>query len=120
MATGVFDSLVQITVGKGNKVYFWKDHWLHGRSVSDIAPNVLRLVSTRHRNTRTVQVALIHNKWVEDIAGVLSPDAAVECVHLWALIEDFTRHRNYEEEDAFRWPCSSTGLYTAKSTYKRL
>jgi hypothetical protein len=120
MDAGVFDSLVQITVGKGNKVYFWKGRWLLGRSISDIAPNVLRLVSTRRWNARTVQVALIHNKWVEDIAGVLSPDAAMECVHLWALIEDFSCHRNSEDDDAFRWPCSSTGLYTAKSTYKRL
>jgi hypothetical protein len=120
MATSVFDSLVQIKVGKGSKVFFWKDRWLNGRAVGDFAPKVLQLVSTRRRNSRTVEVALIHHKWVEDIAGDLSHEASVECVRLWALIVDFGLRRNADDEDAFSWPCSPTGLYSASSTYNRL
>jgi hypothetical protein len=120
MATSVFDSLVQIKVGKGSKVYFWKDRWLNGRAVGDFAPKMLQLVSTHRRNSRTVEVALIHHKWVEDIAGDLSHEASVECVRLWALIVDFGLRRNADDEDAFSWPCSPTGLYSASSTYNRL
>jgi hypothetical protein len=58
------------------------------------------------------------HKWVEDIAGTLSPVAAAECICLWAYIVGL--RRNSEEEDAFRWTCSLSGVYSAKATYKRL
>jgi hypothetical protein len=47
------------------------------------------------------------HKWVEDIAGTLSPVAAAECICLWAYIVGL--RRNSEEEDAFRWTCSLLG-----------
>jgi hypothetical protein len=120
LATEVFDSLVHIQAGKGDKLFFWKDRWLAGRSVKDIAPLVWQLVSTRRRNARTVQVALIQNKWMEDIVGTLSPFAAMECVRLWLCIAEVDGSRDTEGEDVFSWPCSPNGIYSAKATYDRL
>jgi hypothetical protein len=37
MASATFDSLIHIRVGKGDKVLFWKDRWLNGSAVGDIA-----------------------------------------------------------------------------------
>ena len=35
----VFDTLVHIEVGPGDKVLFWRDKWIHGCSAMDIAPS---------------------------------------------------------------------------------
>ena len=58
----VFHSLASITVGRGNKVFFWRDRWIDGRSVLDIAPLVIQAVPTLIKNKRTVSDALLdHN-----------------------------------------------------------
>jgi hypothetical protein len=113
-------SIAQIQIGKGDRVLFWKDRWLMGSSVGDIAPHVLAQVCSRRCNCWTIQVALIHNKWIQDIQGPLIPEAAGECAHIWLCIMRSAEGRNMEEEDTFCWPCSSKGQYSAKSTYNRL
>lgn len=50
----VFDSLVSITVREGNKVYFWRDWWIHGVSVEDIAPLIYARVDTDTENHKTI------------------------------------------------------------------
>jgi hypothetical protein len=120
LAMEVFDSLVHIQAGKGDKVFFWKGRWLAGRSVRDIAPLVRQIVSSKRRNARTVQVALIQNKWMEDIVGALAPLVALECVQLWLCIAKIDGSRKAEGEDVFTWPCSPNGIWSAKATYDRL
>ena len=46
MAKSVFDSLVKITVGNGQRVMFWTDRWILGMAVIDIAPALLAKVAT--------------------------------------------------------------------------
>ena len=50
----VFNSLIKITLGVGDRVLFWNDGWIHGFTISEIAPAFLTLVSTRARSNRTV------------------------------------------------------------------
>ena len=65
----VFNSMVKIKVGTGKRVFFWKDRWIHGFTVGEIAPTIMELVNTCARNTRTVQQALIDNAWSQDVLG---------------------------------------------------
>jgi hypothetical protein len=116
-AREVFDSLIQITVGQGNRVLFWWDKWIDGHEIADIAPTIASKIKTRCRNSRTVEQALTANRWAEDIPGTLSEEESQECITIWAALNMF--QRNPEAEDCFRWP-SKTGVYTAKSTYKCL
>ena len=118
MARAVFDSLVRIQVGRGDKVRFWMDRWIEGRSVSEIAPAVFQLVPVRRRNSRTVQEALMDSRWTLDLVGELPMEGFVQCVELCAAILQV--ERDIEVEDQFTWPCSSSGQYTARSTYARL
>jgi hypothetical protein len=120
MASEVFQALVQISVGKGSKVLFWKDRWLAGYSVQDIAPLIFEQVSTRRRNARTVQVALAQNRWRDDIHGELSHAAAAEYARLELAIADIDMTRDVEADDVFSWPCSASSIYSAKATYERL
>jgi hypothetical protein len=71
-ARDVFDSLVQITVGDGNKVLFWRDQWIEGRGADDIAPLITRKVKTQAYNARTVTQGCVDNSWIMDIQGNLT------------------------------------------------
>jgi hypothetical protein len=74
MANAVFDSLVKIKVGKGDRVLFWHDRWLQGLCVKDIAPAVWDAVTVRRRKKRTVEEALTNDRWTTDIRGELLVD----------------------------------------------
>src|SRR4051812_26171784 len=49
-----FDSLVSIVIGDGREALFWRDRWILGRGIMDIAPNLSAFVHTRAANSRTV------------------------------------------------------------------
>ena len=66
-ARRVFDSLVSITVGKGDKVLFWRDRWIHGFAVKDIPPTLTHGVCAKVRNTSTVAQALQEESWTQDL-----------------------------------------------------
>lgn len=117
-ARGVFDSFIKITVGDGSKVLFWKDRWIHGVAVADIAPLLLQSVSTRNRNRRTVQHVLIDNAWTDDVHGELSFLGHMQVYELCQAMA--TVDRNTEMPDRFEWPCDVSGNYTTALTYKRL
>jgi hypothetical protein len=68
--------MVKILMGDGMTVYFWNDNWIDGRSMSDIAPIVLSLVSTRCKNNRMVTDALIEHRWIADILDHLDLEAS--------------------------------------------
>jgi hypothetical protein len=117
-AKEVFDRFIRIQVGNGNKILFWSDSWIGGRSVRHIAPLILQSVPTRTQNRRTVAQALVENRWVDDIQGELTAEAARQCVQLWACIN--LVDRDIEEDDVLSWSCSANGVYSAKSTYDML
>ena len=58
VAKGIFDSLVHIQLGDGKFLLFWRDRWINGTTVAEIAPLVLEKVTTRCVNERTVHDAL--------------------------------------------------------------
>ncbi|KAM0911282.1 hypothetical protein ACQ4PT_013589 [Festuca glaucescens] len=117
-ARQVFDSLVNITVGDGCRALFWRDRWIDGRAAEDFAPGLLLTVSTRARNMRTVAQALVDNRWLSDIPGTLATRGAREVIALWVAVNNI--QRNVNTPDVFKWPWTSSGQYSAKSTYTML
>ncbi|KAE8777809.1 Serine/threonine-protein kinase CTR1 [Hordeum vulgare] len=117
-ARQVFDSLVLIKVGVGSRVLFWRDRWIHGFAIFDIAPLIHSSVDTRTRNRRTVLEALTNNRWLQDIHGNVSFTAQLQLMHLVHVIGSV--QRDVQTPDAFSWPCDKSGVYTARSTYQRL
>ena len=59
--TSIFNSLSSIKVGKGEIVLIWTDMWVEGSTVEQMAPMIFSLVSTRRRNSRTVEEAMQEN-----------------------------------------------------------
>jgi hypothetical protein len=117
-AAAVFDSLVCIKVGDGANTMFWTDQWIRGQAVVDIAPMVFAAVSTQSKNKRTVRDALRNQNWVKDVRGNLDLQGISQCLLLLASV--CTLERDPSSPDQFSWPWSSTGQYTARSTYRML
>ncbi|XP_071677028.1 uncharacterized protein [Lolium perenne] len=117
-ATDTFNSLVSITVGDGAQTWFWKDRWVHGAAIIDFAPVVLASVSTRRKNSRTVQDAVHNHGWINDVGEGLGQEGLKQCVCIFALISYFAMDAN--TPDSFSWPWSPTGCYSAQYTYRML
>ena len=52
--SAIFRALTFWSVGCGDKCMFWTDHWIDGRSVSEIAPQLFQLIPERRRKIHTV------------------------------------------------------------------
>jgi hypothetical protein len=117
-ARQVFDSLVQIMVGDGRRTLFWRDRWIDGKHATDVAPTLAGKIKTRAYNSRTVAQAMENNRWTGDFKEPLSEAEARDCVRLWLAVREVRREET--GDDQFRWPWSSSGVYTARSTYKML
>jgi hypothetical protein len=46
-------------VGNGTNTKFWKDKWLHGQRIADLAPRLLAAIHKWIGNIRTMSDALI-------------------------------------------------------------
>ncbi|KAJ1268378.1 hypothetical protein BS78_07G130200 [Paspalum vaginatum] len=90
MARALFDVAVNITVGNGERTLFWSDRWVQGKTIADIAPNLLRVVpppTPRIVNSHTVCQALNNRSWVFDIRGALMVQVLTEYLHIWDLVD---------------------------------
>jgi hypothetical protein len=93
-------------VGDDAQTFFWRDNWLDGRSIEDLAPTLVTLINPWAPRTRTVAQVLTDRQWVRDISGALSVMALVEYLHLWdrlALVQLNTR------EDVILWRWTTDG-----------
>ncbi|XP_073362603.1 uncharacterized protein [Aegilops tauschii subsp. strangulata] len=112
-AKAVFDTLVDIKVGSGERVLFWKDRWIHGAAAADIAPLLVTLVPARTVNRRTVCQALDGASWTQDFEGNTSFTALIQLMHLAHAIN--TVPRDPDQPNSFTWPLTTSGSYSAKS-----
>jgi len=74
----MFAVSVVTSVGNGQKTLFWTDHWLHGYSIENLAPNVFKCIPPRLRKSRTVNEALNGLTWVSDIRRALGWQGLVD------------------------------------------
>jgi hypothetical protein len=106
-------------VGNGAITYFWKDRWLDGKRVQEIAPLVAAMVPKRILNKRTMLEALTEEKWVEDIpGGEISMAALIQYLDLWDILNSVELDEDIPDKHICRF--SSSGQYTTKSAYDTL
>ena len=55
---------VYTEVGDGANTLFWKDRWLAGKNIQELAPKIFCLVSKRRIGRRTVMEAVTAEKWI--------------------------------------------------------
>lgn len=110
-----FASLVHWKLGDGNRVLFWKDRWIQGLRIAEIAPLVVGQVRTQTVNRRLVRDGLTASNWINDIKGELSTDGLVQFIHLWEIISDSNLDPNVGDQAIWKW--SASGQYSAASAY---
>jgi hypothetical protein len=82
-ARASFDEVVFTEVGDGTNTKFWKDKWLHGKRIADLAPRLFAVIPKRIVNSRTVQEAITNRNWIVDIKGAPSVGVLTDYLQLW-------------------------------------
>jgi hypothetical protein len=62
---------MQTKIGDRTSTLFWRDRWLHGQRIEDLAPRQLGVIPKRRANKCTILEALMDHKWINDIQGAL-------------------------------------------------
>lgn len=97
-----FSMAVISEVGNGAHTYFWTDKWIHGQCIADLAPHLFSAIPKRRVQRRTVQEALSHRAWVDDIQGALSVEIIVEYLLLWDLIYGLELQTEFQDSHIWR------------------
>ena len=101
-------------VGNGSNIKFWFDQWIQGKTMVEIAPNLLAVIPQIIINKRTVQGTLDIWCWVGDIKGPLSVTVLVESL----LMGNFRKHSPSTGCSGSAYlEATSSGNYSSKSAY---
>jgi hypothetical protein len=109
----MFNVAVQTSVGNGESMKFWMGRWLNGKTIGELASNLLMAIPKRAIKQRTVAQALNARCWVADIKGALTVQILIE--YLRDLVNDFRLQPELEE--THKWRFSQPGQYSSKSVY---
>jgi hypothetical protein len=105
-------------IGDGSNTLFWKDMWLNGKKVKDIAPNICAMVLKRIAKKLKVSEALQNMNWPTDFQGALSVIVRFEFMGLFQKVEEVTLQPSVPGTHIWRF--SSMGQYSASSVYAAL
>ncbi|WVZ79516.1 hypothetical protein U9M48_027087 [Paspalum notatum var. saurae] len=114
----LFQASVVFEIGDGRQALFWKDRWIAGASVEDIAPAVIELVAKRTRSSQSVAVALQGNQWIRELRGGLSVQAINQYLKLWDAVQEIRLSPSVPDRILWRW--SSDGHFSVHSAYQLL
>jgi hypothetical protein len=84
-----FSAAVSSVVGNGRNTLFWTDKWFNGQSLHQLAPHLVRLVSSRAKK-RSVHDALTTGSWVQDIRGAITVNVLTDFFRVWDLAGPLT------------------------------
>jgi hypothetical protein len=85
-----FSMAVSSEVGNGCTTLFWKDRWMCGHCMANLAPHLIAMVPARIANKRTVSEALTNFRWAWDLHGVLTTSVFGDILALADLLADVT------------------------------
>jgi hypothetical protein len=114
----LIDMAMVTVIGDGTNTYFWKDKWLDGKRIKEIAPTLYAMVPKRIINTHKVSEALLNQRWISDFRGALSLVVLLDFFQLYRLLEDVVLQPG--APDSHLWRLSSSGKYSTKSAYNAL
>jgi hypothetical protein len=81
-----FSTFFCYDVGNGASILFWRDNWLHGKNIEQLAPRLYAAVPKRFVNSRMVQEVLNQGSWMSDIKGALTVGVLTDFMMLWDLL----------------------------------
>jgi hypothetical protein len=84
-------------VGNGKNTLFWTDKWIDGQSLSQLAPHLVKLVSSRAK-MRIVHDALNSRNWVHDIRGAIIVNVLSDFLKVRDLTADWALDPDQEDK----------------------
>lgn len=114
-ARALFNVALESAVGDGESTFFWSDRWLDGKTVAELAPSLIKVVSKRAVKGRTVAQGLLNRTWVSDITGALTVQLLLEYLLIWDMVDGLVLQPNVP--DQHRWKLTQNGCYSSKSAY---
>jgi hypothetical protein len=110
----LFRASTSIQMGNGASTLFWTERWINGQGVGELVPDMLAVMPTRRRSSRTVCLALCNDTWLRDIAGPLTLPVLTQYVHLRELVGAV---QLTELDDKVLWKWCPSGSYSSRSAY---
>jgi hypothetical protein len=104
-------------VRDGASTLFWTDRWIQGKSVVDLAPELVAAVPARFHKLRTVHEKLSSGIWTNDVRNDLSDIAFLQFTCIWTTVQDIQLVPGVV--DLHIWTPSSSGTFSSKSAYER-
>jgi hypothetical protein len=95
---------------------FWKDKWLNGKRIKDLAPSLYNVIPKRIVNSRTIYEAITDRKWISDIKGPLTVGVLIDYLQLWNMTSAWQLQPEVEDKHVFS--IAPTGIYSAKTAYE--
>jgi hypothetical protein len=111
-----FSIAMETEIGDGTITLFWRDRWLHGHQVEDLALRLIAAIPKRRANKCTVLEALMDHKWISDIRGALTVGVLMDYLHLWNALADVELCPRVA--DSHSWRFATNGQYSAKLAYE--
>jgi hypothetical protein len=112
-AEEMFLSCTHCVLNNGMRLNFWVDRWIGGRSLVQLAPNLMDFVKPAAKSL-TVVAALQDDRWVTEIRGAPSIPAIVEFMDTWERMRGIFLG---DGDDSFTWKVAASGVYSASSAY---
>ncbi|WVZ96322.1 hypothetical protein U9M48_041977 [Paspalum notatum var. saurae] len=94
------------------------DTIVQGKTLAELAPNLLSTIPKKAVQRRTVSQALANRRWVSDIKGALTVQVLSEYLLVWYLVDGVELQP--DTPDQHHWKLSSSGTYSCKSAYDSL
>jgi hypothetical protein len=88
-ASAMFAASIKSVVGDGASTLFWTDRWIQGKSIVDLAPDLVVAVPRRLLKRRMVQEALCSGIWANDVRNNLSDRAFFQLICIWVTVQEF-------------------------------
>ncbi len=110
----LFAASTKVTIGDGRKAHYWESNWIGGHRLKSLAPNLYR---HSKRKNRTVQDALQHGRWINDIRHNLTITLLSEYIKIWKVLALECPQLTEGVEDSITWRWMANGEYSAKSAY---
>jgi hypothetical protein len=79
---------IRTVVGDGVSTLFWTDRWIQGKSVVELAPELVAAVPARFHKHRTVQEALSSGIWTNDVRNDLLDIAFLQFTCIWTAVQE--------------------------------
>jgi hypothetical protein len=115
---GLLTMAVFTELGNGADTLLWRDKWLKGSNIKNLAPGLFALVPKQTSNRRTVLEALTDDKRVEDLHGNISVAALMEYLAVWDLLQEVELQPDVPDKHI--WRLSPTGVHSDGSAYDAL